>query len=72
MAYTQADLDRINETIASGERRVRLNNREIEYPSVDALLKAKADIEKELDEADAVDSGVRRPRSYRSRSAKGY
>ena len=71
MAYTQADLDSINTAIAGGKRRVRLNNREIEYFSAGDMLKVKADIVAELADAALVLAGTRRPSAYRARVCKG-
>lgn len=68
MAYSQADLDKINSAIASGQRRVRLNGREIEFNSVGDLLKAKEDVTNELNGAAATTT---RPRCFRSRTNKG-
>ncbi|MFU8832111.1 MAG: phage head-tail joining protein [Wenzhouxiangella sp.] len=48
MAFVQADLDRINSAIASGERRVKFSDREIEYRDISDMLLAKSQIEKEL------------------------
>lgn len=68
MAYEQADLDRINLAIANGQRRVRLNGREVEYFSAGDLLKAKEDITNELNAAAATTT---RPRCFRTRTSKG-
>lgn len=48
MAYTQADLDNIDAAIASGERVVRVEDRWIEYRSVDELKSARAHIQQVL------------------------
>ena len=72
MAYTQADLDSINAAIAAGKRRVRLNNREIEYFSAGDMLKAKEDIQKDLTDTALETAGTRRPSAYRSQTSKGY
>lgn len=71
MAYTIADLDAVNVAIASGKKRVRLNNREVEYHSTEQMLKAKADIEKDLTNAALTTAGKRRPTAYRSKTSKG-
>ncbi len=49
MAWTQADLDKIEKAIASGVRRVRFQTREAEYQSVGDMLKARDVIKAELD-----------------------
>jgi hypothetical protein len=47
MAFTQADIDAVDRAIATGELRVRLSApggsyREVEYRSMDDLIKAKS------------------------------
>ena len=49
MAYTQSDLDAIEKAIASGERRVRLADKEVEYRSINEMLSARAIITAELE-----------------------
>ncbi len=49
MAWTQADLDKIEKAIASGVRRVRFQTHEAEYQSVGDMLKARDVIKAELD-----------------------
>lgn len=44
MAYTQTDLDTLDAAIASGERRVRVNGREVEYRSVAEMMQARAHV----------------------------
>lgn len=41
MAWTQADLDAIDEVIASGELTVKYRDREVTYRSMDDLLRAR-------------------------------
>ena len=41
MSFTQDDLDNINGAIAGGELKVKINGREIEYRSINELLKAR-------------------------------
>lgn len=48
MANTQADLDALNEAIASGHLRVRYSDKEITYRRLDEMLAAKAILEAEL------------------------
>lgn len=68
MAFTQTDLDNLNLALASGKRRVRLGQREIEYHSVEQMLKAKDAIQEELNRTTAT---IKRPRSYLSKTSKG-
>ncbi|RKZ79840.1 MAG: hypothetical protein DRQ35_03410 [Gammaproteobacteria bacterium] len=68
MAFTQVDLDNLNSAIASGKRRVRLGQREVEYHSIEQMLKAKDAIQEELNRSTST---IPRPRSYLSRTGKG-
>jgi RNA polymerase-interacting CarD/CdnL/TRCF family regulator len=61
MAFTQSDLDAINEVIASGELTVRYADRTITYQSTEALLKARQVIIDEI----AATTGTRRKRITR-------
>ena len=68
MPFTSDDLDAINSAIASGKRRVRLGQREVEYNSTEMMLKAKDAIQEELNRSTST---IPRPRSYLSRTGKG-
>lgn len=48
MAWTLNDLNAIKEAIATGAKRVKYADKEIEYRSLDEMLKAKQLIEDEL------------------------
>ncbi len=52
MAYTLADLDRIKRAIATGAQEVTFGSgetkRTVRYQTTEAMLKAKADIEAEI------------------------
>ncbi|MGF6347914.1 phage head-tail joining protein [Variovorax sp. W2I14] len=61
MAYTTDDLDAIKRAISSGELTVSHNGRTVTYRSINDLLKAKADIEGELN----AGAGNRTGGSYR-------
>ena len=69
MAWSQVDLDRINEALSSGVLEVRLDDRTLVYQSVSQMIKAKREIEKELAENDP--SVKPRPRAFRARFCKG-
>lgn len=56
MALTQTDLDALDSAIASGELKVQLEGRSVEYRSIDQLLKARQHV------AALVASGVTAPR----------
>jgi len=68
MAWTQLDLDALEAAMVSGQRRVRLNGREVEYHSIDQMAKARDLIRSELNR---VDTSISRPKSFRSRTSKG-
>lgn len=48
MAFTQADLDKVNKAIATGEEAIGLGDMRITYRGMDDLLRAKAVIEADL------------------------
>jgi len=48
MAWAQSDLDNIERAIASGARKVKYQDKEIEYASMDDMIKARAAIRKAL------------------------
>lgn len=54
MAFTQADLDAINEAIATGAKRVRFQTHEVENQSMADLLRARDLIKSELQSASAT------------------
>lgn len=73
MAYTIDDLEAIKKAIATGQKRVRLNGRELEYQSISQMLAAKQAIEIELNANAAIDDPTkRRPRGYRTKMSKGW
>lgn len=44
MAFTQDDLDALDEAIASGELTVKIDGREVQYRSINDLMKARRHI----------------------------
>lgn len=64
MAFTQTDLDNINNAIASGELTVEVNGKRVTYRSMDDLMKARKMIKDDMASAAAPASSVRRG-SYR-------
>jgi hypothetical protein len=48
MAITQTDIDNLNAAIASGTRSVTIGGQTITYGTVDALIKARNDLQKQL------------------------
>jgi hypothetical protein len=71
MAFTSTDLDTINAAIASGQRRVKLGNREIEYNTLSEMLSARDIIRNELNKTAGIASSDTRPLSYRIKTSKG-
>ncbi len=70
--YTKADIQILTSAIMSGSKKVKLNDREVEYQSIlqmkQALNEAVAQVNME-DELAGVRS--RRPRVYRAHNSKG-
>ncbi|AMR79283.1 MULTISPECIES: phage head-tail joining protein [Cupriavidus] len=50
MAYTQADLERVNRAIASSELEVQYDGKRVRYRSQGELLQARATILKDLEQ----------------------
>lgn len=71
MAWTQTDLDTLESAMVSGQRRVRLDGREVEYHSIEQMEKARNLIRNEINAQASIGAGVRRPRAYRARTSKG-
>jgi hypothetical protein len=59
MALTQTDLDALDAAIASGERRVTVDGRTVEYHSLAELLQARAHAAQVLSNAGGQRSGPR-------------
>jgi hypothetical protein len=68
MTFTEEDLEPIKAAILSGELRVRTNDREVQFRSMDELLKAKAIIEAGVVAA----SGTPARRQIRLTTSKGF
>jgi hypothetical protein len=69
MAVSQADLDALNAAIASGERQVTIGSQSVTYRSIDDLIKARDDIQRQID----AQSGTTRARQTRLYYAgRGY
>lgn len=68
MAVTQSDIDNLNKALANGEKIVRLGDKLVEYRSVDQIIVARDDLQKQLSNAQA-----RRPRIvYHTQTGRGY
>lgn len=64
MAYTREDLEAVNKAIASGVLKVRYGDKEVQYPSINDLIRAKQHIVAELN----AESGRRKPWVFRIRN----
>lgn len=71
MAWTQANLDELKAAIAKGKKKVQLNGRSVEYQSTRDMLDAVDAMQRDINQAAAAVSGVRRPTGYRARTSKG-
>lgn len=60
VAYTQADLDRLDTAIASQSLEVQLGERRVRYRSMDELMAARLHVAQQLAAAAARASGNRR------------
>jgi hypothetical protein len=54
---TQADIDALNRAIATGEKIVKFNGKLVEYRSVDELIRAKSEIQRQLNDASTANRG---------------
>jgi hypothetical protein len=63
--YTQQDYEAISAAIAQGTRRVRIGDRDVEYRSLDEMLRIRGMMAKELNMA-------RRPNRVVSSFSKGF
>lgn len=68
MAVTQADIDNLNAAIASGVRSVTLGGQTVTYSTVDALIKARDDLVKQINQGVAQ----RHRQSYAFYAGRGY
>jgi hypothetical protein len=63
MAYTQADLEKLDRAIAGSQLEVQYDGKRVRFRSTDELMRARAHVERELS------TGKGRPRQFRLRSA---
>lgn len=68
MAVTQADIDRLNAAIRSGEQTVSYNGRSVTFRSISELMKARDDAQAELA---ATRPGRRRLLSFQFKTLRG-
>ncbi len=67
MPVSQADIDALNTAIASGERQVTIGSQSITYRSIDDLIKARNDLQRQQADEVAKTAGAtpkRRTRLY--------
>ena len=64
MAVSQLDIDNLNAAIASGTRSVTLGGQTITYGTIDALSKARNDLQKQLKAASPVTTRSRQTYAY--------
>lgn len=63
MAYTQADLERLDRAIANSQLEVQYDGKRVRFRSTDELMRARAHVERELSK------GMGRSRQFRLRNA---
>lgn len=74
MPVTQSQIDSLNEAIASAERQVTNGSQSVTIRSIDDLVKARDDLQRQLD-AQSVADGTKTPRSkqtYLYYGGRGY
>ena len=69
MAVTQADIDALNKAIATGARSVTLGGQAIIYNTTESLIKARDDLQKQLN---AQTAPRRSKQTYLYQSGRGY
>lgn len=73
MAVTQQDLDALNAAIAAGVRSVTIGGITTIYNTTESLIKARNDLQAQLNAQNAQTTGKRRPKqSYLYQSGRGY
>lgn len=70
MAVTQADIDNLNAALASGVRSATVGGQTVTYGTVDALIKARNDLQAQLNAA--TQTAVRPRQSYAVYVGRGY
>ena len=74
MPVTQDQIDALNDAIASAERQITNGSQSVTIRSIDDLVKARDDLQRQLD-AQAVADGTKAPRSkntYLFYGGRGY
>lgn len=68
MAFTQNDVDALDAAIKAGVRKVKYDNEEVEYHSLDEMLRLRATMRNEV----AVASGKTRNKVLAPKFTRGY
>lgn len=71
MAVTQTDIDNLNAAIASGTRQVTIGGQTVLYQTTESLIKARDDLQKELNKA-ATGTNRRSRRMTAYHAGRGY
>lgn len=70
---TQAHIDALNAAIARGARSVTIGGQTVVYNTTESLIKARDDMQKQLNQQNAVSTGKRRPKQMvLFQSGKGF
>ena len=67
MAFTQTDINNLNLALARGEKTVRIGDKWVEYHSPEQIIKARDDLQRQLN--------AETPRTrivYHTQSGRGY
>ena len=64
MAVTQSDIDNLNAAISAGTRSVTLGGQTVTYGTVDALIRARNDQQRQLNATTAVSTRSRQTYAY--------
>lgn len=68
MAFTQNDVDALDAAIKAGVRKVKYDNEEVEYHSLDEMLRLRATMRNEV----AVAGGKKRNKVLAPKFIRGY
>lgn len=73
MAVTQLDIDALNAAIKKGVRSVTVGGQTVIYNTTESLIKARNDMQAQLNAQNAVTTGKRRPKqTYLYQNGRGY
>lgn len=70
MAVTQSDIDNLNAAIASGTRQVTIGGQTVLYQTTESLIKARDDLQRELNKTTSTERRSRRMSAYYA--GRGY